>query len=134
MKKFLKRKIILSAFALAVLFGSWTTWYVFFKPHRNIASEKAAFTLTADQLSKEFKDNTAGATTKYINKAVLLEGSVTEVQGITISFNNIACNIDSTDLAKIATIKVGDKVKLQGLVVGYNDLLDEIGLAQCAFK
>jgi len=25
-------------------------------------------------------------------------------------------------------------VKLQGLVVGYNDLLDEIGLAQCAFK
>jgi hypothetical protein len=134
MKKFIRSKIVLAGFALAVLFGSWTTWYVFFKPHRNIATEKAAFTLTADALSKAFKDNNADATKKFIDKAVLIEGNVTDIQGITISFNNVACNIDSTEISKAASIKVGDKIKLQGQVVTYNELMDEVDLSKCAFK
>ena len=128
----MKRKIILVVFLLSVLFSSWTTWYVFFKPHRNVANETASFSLTSDQLSKEFKDNNSVSTNKYINKAILVEGSVSEIQGYTISINNITCNVDSTNFPK--SIKVGDRIKIQGLVVGYNDLLDEIGLAQCVIK
>lgn len=134
MKKFFRSKIVLSLFAVAIVFGAWTTWYVFFKPHRNVATEKAAFTLTADQLSQEFKVNNATATTKYIDKAVLLEGAITELSGTTVSFNNVACNVDSSQLSKVTALKVGDKVKLQGQVVGYNDLMEEIALAQCVFK
>ncbi len=134
MKRFFKRKVVLALFAAAIIFGGWTTWYVFFKPHRNIAKEKASFSLTTDQLSQEFKANTAVATAKYIDKAVLLEGAVTQIEGTTVSFNNVACNIDSAQLAKISSVKTGDKIKLQGQVVGYNDLMEEIGLAQCVFK
>lgn len=134
MKKFFKRKLVLALFAVAIIFGGWTTWYVFFKPHRNVAQEKAAFELTTDQLSQEFKTNNATATAKYIDKAIMLQGTVTQIEGTTVSFNNVACNIDSTNLTKIAAIKVGDKIKLQGQVVGYNDLMEEIGLAQCVFR
>jgi len=102
--------------------------------HRNPATEKAKFEVTADGLSKEFKDNATAANKKYINQAVLLEGNVSAISGVTISLNNIACNIDSAEVAKMKDIHVGAKLKVQGLVVGYNDLMDEVSLAQCTIK
>ncbi len=102
--------------------------------HRDAASEKAKYEMTADAFSKAFKDNAVTANTTYINQAVLLEGSVTTVSGVTVTLNNIACNIDSSDTEKVKMLKPGDKVKIQGLVVGYNDLMEEIALAQCKIK
>jgi hypothetical protein len=102
--------------------------------HRDPSSEKAKFEMTADALTKEFKDNPTQANTKYINQAVLIDGIVTEITGVTVSLNNIACNIDSSNIGKLEQIKKGDKIKLQGLVVGYNDLMEEIPMAQCKIK
>ena len=102
--------------------------------HRNPSLEKAKFELTADAFAKSFKDNPAEATKKYINQAVLIEGEITTIAGVTVSFNNIACNIDSSQANKIKDLKPGSKIKLQGLVVGYNDLMEEVDLAQCSIK
>jgi hypothetical protein len=102
--------------------------------HRDPSSEKAKFEISADALTKEFKDNPTQANTKYINQAVLIDGIVTEITGVTVSMNNIACNIDSTNIEKIKLVKKGDKIKIQGLVVGYNDLMEEIPMAQCKIK
>ena len=130
----MKKKIIIT-FLIAVIIGvGAAVWYVFFKPHRDVGSETAAFTLSADSLSTAFKTNPNNANTTYINKAVLLEGMITNIEGVTISLNNVACNLDSTELTQLGKYKVGDKIKLQGLVVGYNDLLEETNLAQCVFK
>lgn len=134
MKKFFTSKIVITLFALAIVVGAWTTWYVFFKPHRNIATEKAAYTLSADQLLKEFNDNNATATTKYIDKAVLIDGTVSEVVDNTVSFNTVACTVDSSQVNTLSAIKVGDKIKLQGQVVGFNELLGEVTLSKCYFK
>ncbi|MEI6263836.1 MAG: hypothetical protein WCP74_01955 [Sphingobacteriia bacterium] len=102
--------------------------------HRDPSSEKAKFEMTAEALTKEFKDNPTQANAKFINQAVLIEGIVTEITGVTVSMNNIACNIDSSNIVKIQQIKKGDKIKVQGLVVGYNDLMEEIPMAQCKIK
>jgi hypothetical protein len=102
--------------------------------HRNPSSEKAKFEMTADAFSKAFKDNAVDANKLYINQAVLIEGDITTVSGVTVTLNNIACNIDSTEVGKIKDLKVGSKIKVQGLVVGYNDLMEEIALAQCTIK
>ena len=102
--------------------------------HRDPSSEKAKFEMTADALTKEFKDDPTQANAKFINQAVLIEGIVTEITGVTVSMNNIACNIDSSNIEKIQQIKTGDKIKVQGLVVGYNDLMEEIPMAQCKIK
>ncbi len=102
--------------------------------HRNPSTEKAKFEMTADAFSKAFKDNAVEANKQYINQAVLIEGDITNISGVTVSLNNIACNIDSTEAGKMKDLKVGLKVKVQGLVVGYNDLMEEIALAQCTIK
>jgi len=146
---FMKKKILYSLLAIIIILGVWVAiypqkalqtvvdfgmWMTSSMKHRDPSKEKPKFELTADAFSKEFKDNAAEATKKYINQAVLLEGNVTTVSGVTVSLNNIACNIDSTEVNKIKDIKVGAKMKIQGLVVGYNDIMDEVDLAQCTIK
>ncbi|MFL9482429.1 OB-fold protein [Chitinophagaceae bacterium LWZ2-11] len=130
----MKKKIIFAVLAIGVVVGACAVWYVFFKPHRNVGAEKAKYEVASVAFSQEFKADTAAATKKYIDQAVLIEGSITNIEHTTISLDNIACNVDSTQVSKLATLKVGDKVKVQGLVVGYNDLMEEIGLAQCVIK
>lgn len=145
----MKKKILLVIVALIVVFGIWAAFnkekvtqgivdmgmaLTSSVKHRNPSSEKAKFESTTDAFSKEFKDNATAANKKYINQAVLLEGNVTNVSGVTISLNNIACNIDSSEVAKLKDLKVGSKIKVQGLVVGYNDLMEEVDLAQCTIK
>lgn len=145
----MKKKILVGIGAVIVVAGIWfafnqekaTQMIVDFGmamtssvKHRDAASEKAKFEMTVDDFSKAFKDNAATANTTYINQAVLLDGSVSSVSGVTVTLNNIACNIDSSDLEKVKILKQGDKIKIQGLVVGYNDLMEEIALAQCKIK
>jgi hypothetical protein len=145
----MKKKIIYGLLTVVLIVGIWAAFnrekatqmvvdlgmaLTSSMKHRNPAAEKAKFALTADAFAKEFKDNAATANTKYINQAVLLEGSVTAISGVTVSLNNVACNVDSSQLTKLKEAKVGNKIKIQGLVVGYNDLMDEVDLAQCTFK
>lgn len=56
--------------------------------HHNPSTEKAKFELTDEVFSKAFKDNAADANKTYINQAVLIEGDITAVNGVTISVNN----------------------------------------------
>lgn len=102
--------------------------------HKDPTKEAAAFTLTADAFSGEFKANKDAATAKYMDKTILVSGKVTDVQAPTISLGNVACTLDSAHLDKLATLKAGDEVKIQGQFVGYNDLLDELDLSKCGIK
>ena len=91
------KKILIIGVVLGAIVGSWAVWYVFFKPHRNVGNEAAAYTLTTAALSNAFKTDTA-AMTKYIDQAILIEGPISAIEGSHISFDNIICNIDSTDI------------------------------------
>ncbi len=145
----MKKKIIYTILAIIVIVGIWVALnpqralqsvvdlgmaLTSSMKHRDPSKEKAKFELTADAFAKEFKDNATEANKKYINQAVLIEGDVTNVSGVTVSLGSVACNIDSTEIAKIKDVKVGSKIKVQGLVVGYNDLMEEISLAQSTIK
>ncbi|MEI8073155.1 MAG: hypothetical protein WCH78_00290 [Bacteroidota bacterium] len=145
----MKKKIIYTIVAIVVIAGIWVALnrekatqmvvdlgmaMTSSVKHRNPSTEKAKFEMTVDAFSKAFKDNAVEANKQYINQAVLLEGDITTISGVTVTLNNVACNIDSTEVGKIKDLKVGSKVKIQGLVVGYNDLMEEIALAQCTIK
>jgi hypothetical protein len=141
----MKKKLIITAIVIIAAIGT----YAYFNfgqimdlgmkltasmKHRDPSKEKAAFTLSADSLYGAYKTDAENAKKKYLNQAVLVEGNVSAIQDNNVSLNNVACNIDSTEMSKIKEIKVGDKVKLQGVVVGYNELMDEIDISQCTFK
>lgn len=127
------KRVFLVLVVTGLIAGSWAVWYVFFKPHRNIGAEKAAFTLTTQKLSDEIKTDTA-AFSRYVDKTILLEGPVSAVEGSHVSFGNIICNIDSTDISKISKVSVGQVLKVQGRLTTYNDLMEEIMLDQCVIK
>ena len=111
-------------------FGMWLTSS---KKHRNAADEKPAFTMTAKSLADAFKTDTT-ASTKYIDKAMLIDGSVTAIDGSHVTLNNVVCNIDSSELPKLSKIAVGQSVKIQGRLTTYNDLMGEIDMDQCMLK
>jgi ribonuclease I len=145
----MKKKILIGIAALVLIIGIWAAFnqekftqsvvdlgmaLTSSMKHRDPSAEKAKFEMSSEEFEKAFKDNAGDATKKYINQAVLLEGAITTISGVTVSFNNIACNIDSAEVAKLKDLKPGSKIKIQGLVVGYNDLMEEVDLAQCRIK
>ncbi len=145
----MKKKILYSALAIVVVLGILIAFnkekatqmvvdlgmaMTSSVKHRDPSTEKAKFEMTAEAFSKAFKDNAEEANKLYINQAVLVNGAITNIAGVTITLGNIACNMDSTQIAKIKDLQVGANIKIQGLVVGYNDLMEEIALAQCSIK
>lgn len=127
------RRILLAIVLVGIVVGSWAIWYVFYKPHRDVGSEKPAYEMKAADLSAAFKNN-ADAMATYIDKAILLEGAISHIEGNHISFDNIICNIDSVEVSKMQGMQVGQQVKVQGRLTTYNDLMEEIMLDKCVFK
>lgn len=127
------KRIFLAVVVAGAIFGSWAVWYVFFKPHRNVGAEKPAYVMTANDLSSQIATDTA-ALGKYIDQAIELEGTVSSVEGTHVAFENVICNMDSTEVSKLSGIKAGQQIKVQGRLTTYNDLLEEILLDQCVLK
>jgi len=127
------RNLLVIGVVLGLIVGSWAVWYVFYKPHRDVGAEKAAYELTSEALSNSFKSDTT-AFKKYVDQAILVSGPVTSVEGRHVALGNIICSMDSTQAVKLGTIKSGDAVKIQGRLTTYNDLMEEISLDNCVFK
>lgn len=130
--KNMKNLLIIGAL-VGVVVGAWAVWYVFFKPHRDVGSEKPQYTLTSQALSDAFKNDTTAMGT-YVDKAILVEGTITGLEGKHVSLGNIICSMDSVNALKIGSLKSGDAVKIQGRLTSYNDLMEEIMMDNCVFK
>jgi hypothetical protein len=124
---------MLALVLIGAIVGAWAMWYVFYKPHRDVSAEKPAYTLNSQALSEAFKSDTA-AFAKYADQAILVEGVITEMEGTHISLGNIICSMDSASASKMATVKTGDAVKIQGRLSSYNDLMEEIIMDKCVIK
>ena len=127
------RNILVAGVIMGLVVGAWAVWYVFYKPHRDVGSETAKYELTSQALTEAFKSDTT-AFKKYVDQAILVSGPVTSVEGNHLALGNIICSMDSTQAAKLGTIKNGDAVKVQGRLTTYNDLMEEISLDNCVFK
>lgn len=140
-------KFTLFAAGAAVVLGLCVAIYMFYKPQRNVANEKASFTLTAGELYKEFSTNEVQANQKYLSdkngKIIQLSGTVSEIiaqadTAISITIKDdemkvgdILCSVGKTDISKAAKFKTGDKIVLKGECTGYMDLTNEVSLSKC---
>lgn len=67
------------AFLLAgLLIAGGIVYFVYNKPHRDVASEAPAFTLTADQLFDEFEADEAASNNKYLDQTLVVSGTIAE--------------------------------------------------------
>lgn len=140
MKKLIKIALILFGIGLFAALGTYL--YVFHKPHRNIAKEKPAYTLQADQLLTEFSTDEQAGYEKYGNMVVQVTGEVVEInvseKGASMvyvsSMEGVSCTIDSLTVAQYDTqlsgVNVGDELTLKGKCDGY-DFIMGVVLTRC---
>lgn len=127
MKKKLKLTAAVVAIFLCICIGGFI--YVSFWGHRNIETETPEYMLTAKTINADFVRDVNKSNQKYLNKAVAISGTVTDYGSSVITLDgNVLCLIKN----KNCPIEAGKTVTIQGRVVGYDDLMGELKLDQCA--
>jgi hypothetical protein len=123
----MKKKIILILLVIGIIGGYFGYNYVM-APPKNISESKADLTLNTKDFYAEFTSNAVNAEKKYAEKVILIEGTITEVEDEGPTLNKtVFCKFeDKTEF------KVGDKIKVKGLFIGYDDLFEVIKLDQCS--
>lgn len=138
-------KKILVVVSVAFLVGIAGILYTFFKPQRNIKSEKPAYIMAPISLYNEFSTNEDSSNVKYNDKVIQLSGTAVEFSlednGASVVFVNsiggITCSFDSLTLMnnydRISNIKAGDTVTLKGRCDGY-DMIMGVVLSRCVLQ
>src|SRR6478735_220796 len=94
------KKIIAAMLILALAGGSYG-WYQYQKAPPDIRKEKSGIEIAAVDLLKEFQQNETAANTKYVDKVLVVTGTVTGVQ--TDSSGQATVYLQTNDLLSAVT-------------------------------
>ena len=122
-----KSRIIISLVIISLL-GLFTYQYVMHGGARDLSTEKAEFTLSSKAILDEFTTNQELSNKKYLEKAVAVKGTITDVNSTQIIVDNaIICILKNPN----STLVKNQTVTVKGRVVGFDDLMGELKLDQC---
>ena len=118
-------KVILSIIAVLILSGMLIGYMLYNKPQRSVKNEEA-IEVTAAQLFQEFEGNETSANIKYLNKAVLATGTISEIssnqEGKTVliletdnPMFGVSCTLEESPQELIK----GSSVSVKGICTGY---------------
>ena len=100
--------------------------------HRDISNEKAVFSITGTKILQDFSVDESKANFKYLDKTVAVKGKITSIDAL-----NKTIIIDEKVfvlLKKTAEVKQNEVITIQGRVIGYDSLLEEIKIDQAEIK
>ncbi len=129
MKKF-RNIIFILLLVGGALIGSIVFFYVY-KDHRDIGTEEANFSITVEELHKQFQSNDSLANATYGDKTIVVSGTVTTID----KGNNAITLNEKLFLTFYATdgfdAQPNQLVQIKGRFVGYDDLMEELKMDQC---
>lgn len=115
--------------------------YLYFKPVRSVADEKADFSLTAGKFVAEYEKDEKAANAKYLGKVVEIGGTVSEIntdKNGTININlageeiaGVSCQMFKDQKENTKNIKEGDEVNIKGRCTG---ILMDVVLTDCVIN
>lgn len=112
---------------LLLLLGYLGYNYIY-QDHRDIKNEKPEFTLSTQDIAKEFTNNSVTAEKKYLNKTIEVSGQVTEINTSDLTLDNVIfCSFSETINENIS---INSNLKIKGRLIGYDDLLEQIKIDQ----
>ena len=101
-----------------------------YKAHRNIESEKAQFSLTAQQIYLEFNNDPVVSQKKYSNETIEVSGLISEVDENEITIEDkVFCQFSKQIIQE--EMPLNSKITVKGRFIGYDDLLEQVKLDQC---
>jgi hypothetical protein len=105
-----------------------------YKNHRDIATEKASFSISVNEIYTAFKKNDSLANQKYSDKTIEVQGKITNIDSI-----NMIVTLDDKLIARFINgkhqlLKLQNTITLKGRIIGYDDILDEIQIDQCTIN
>ena len=123
------KKIIQYILAIIIVVAIGGYYYVFIyakNHHRNVQTE-TAITILADSLSSQFQSDEKKANSLYLNKAIIVMGTVLSVEknqqgqvmimlGNASSFSNVSVTMVANTTAPIIT--VGQTITIKGVCTG----------------
>jgi len=131
-----KKKIILigSIVVLIIFLGAIYAYTEFNRKVKDTKDRKAAFSVTATDLIKEFEKDNQASNTKYLNQVMEVKGSIKSVEdhsvytivfGDSSSSTSIRCLMDSS-YKPAFTLKPGQTYQIKGVYTGFN--ADDLGI------
>ena len=125
----MKKIIIVIVVLFAILLVSYKYLY---HAHRDISNEKPIFSLTATQISQDFLLDEPKANLKYLDKSITVTGKITNID----SKNNTLVIDEKVFvlMKKNSDVKQNEVITIQGRVIGYDSLLEEIKIDQAEIK
>lgn len=98
------------------------------------ATDPVAASVTALELSKEYKDNEVAANAKYKGKVVEVTGKVKSVSDTKVelegfNFADVDCNFGSSQQASVSNLKVGSTATIRGRCAG--EVIFDVELNDC---
>ncbi|MCM4152815.1 hypothetical protein DHD05_14555 [Arenibacter sp. N53] len=125
--------IILSLFLLVIIGLVFSIIY-YNKPHANIEKSKPDYSLTAQQLIEEYKEQGIEAEKKYSERIIEVQGQIHKISTIkgnsvitlksSDSDSSVMCHFLPEENTNVLKLKNGQVVKVKGKCTGY--LLDVI--------
>lgn len=121
-------KIALFVVMFIALAGILAALYMYNLKHTDMAKARPDFVITATAFQKEFEDNEAAASAKYINKIVEITGTIASVKPADNNVINISL-VTGSDLSSVictfpaisdpSLVKAGDVITLRGECSGF---------------
>ena len=136
MKPIFKITLVIAFFV--VLSGIIIGLTMFNKKHPDTSKVKPDFVITATALQKEFEDNEASASTRYINKILEVTGLISSITPAENNHLNISLKTGSDISSVICTFanmsdpskfKTGEEIALRGECSGF---LMDVLLKNCS--
>lgn len=127
----MKKLFYILLLLIVVIFGVYKYMY---KSHRDIASEKVAFSKTVSEVFQAFITNDSLANKTYLDKTISVKGNITN-----IDLANKIITVDEKLSARFTdkipdNAKLQDSITLKGRLIGFDDLLEEIQMDQCTIE
>ena len=108
------------------IIGLTIIYFTYNKPHKDFNKTPLQFTIESKKLISFYQNSSEDANTKYLDKIILITGTITDLEeNIIILDNGIVCTLDPSQ--KIDDqIFSGSEISIKGRCIGYDDLLEEI--------
>lgn len=99
-----------------------------FRASEDVSKAAINFNINATEFVEEFSTDLESSEKKYHDAIIVVEGVVTEVEtdGITLD-EGVFCKFSSA-----IDTKVGTKIKVKGLYIGFDDLFEIVKIDQCS--